>query len=271
VSDESTSPSLASSLEKSPHLNPTEQAPTESFKVQSFFQRNWVRHGLLSTSLLVLAIAAGNILNFQAGRVAQGWTDGLKYAESSQVSSVNDKENLKVYLDAFTTSTLAERDRVQVQLRQIERRARAYARITIFFYTRLFAAIALASATGIISAVCLFYISKVGWDRANNYIINIFVVSSAITVFVGAFPVIFQQEANVKKNSQLYMSYLDLENQILTALATQKNAQGEPITLGSILVSSDQKMAELNIESIGFDANAIPRNAAIFEQLGQGE
>jgi len=245
--------------------------PLPSFPIVRLWHQPFARHGLLSVALLVVAIAAGNLLNFQANRVAQRWTEGLKYAESSPTTAVNDKENLQMYLDAFEGSTPAERDRIQVQLSQIERRATAYARITIFFYTRLFAAIALASATGIVSALCLFYISKVGWDRANNYIINIFVVSSAITVFVGAFPVIFQQEANVQKNARLYMSYLDLENQILTALATQKNERGEALDLGSILVSSDQKMAELNIESIGFDAEAIPRNSAILKQLGQGE
>jgi hypothetical protein len=63
------------------------------------------------------------------------------------------------------------------------------------------------------------------------------------------------------------MSYLDLENQILTALATQKDEQGKPIELRTIMVNTDQKMAELNIESIGFDANAIPRTSDIFQQL----
>lgn len=258
-------------------------------EIPTLLQNASVKHGLLSAGMLIAAIVAGNLLNLQAERVAQRWTAGLKYADAASLNhdpvprssgadnntsssaALQDKANLTLYLDAFKTSTPAERDRIQVQLAQIERRAGAYARITIFFYTRLFAAIALASATGIIAAISLFYISKVGWDRANNYVINIFVISSAITIFVGAFPLIFQQENNVTNNSRLYMSYLDLENQILTALATQKNEQGQPIDLRTIMVSTDQKMAELNIESIGFDPNAIPRGSDIFQQLEPGQ
>lgn len=259
---------------------------TQSTKtIPSLLQRASVRHGLLSAGMLITALVAGNLLNLQAERVAQRWTEGLKYADASSLrrspesttgsnnpaSTINDKANLNIYLDAFQASTPAERDRIQMQLAAIERRASAYARITIFFYTRLFAAIALASASGIIATVSLFYISKVGWHEANNYVVNVFVISSSVTIFVGAFPLIFQQEDNVRNNARLYMSYLDLENQILTALATQKDEQGQPLDLRTIMVSTDQKMAELNIESIGFDPNAIPRNADIFQQLEPGQ
>ncbi|MBD1911358.1 MULTISPECIES: hypothetical protein [unclassified Leptolyngbya] len=256
-----------------------------TWNIPSLLQQAPVKHGLLSAGMLLAALIAGNVLNVQAERVAQRWTQGLKYADASSFtpnsasstdndkpsSTTNDKANLNLYLNSFKNSTPAERDRIQVQLAQIERRARAYARISIFFYTRLFAAIALASATGIVTAVSLFYISKVGWDKANNYVINIFVISSSITIFVGAFPIIFQQENNVTNNARLYMSYLDLENQILTALATQKNDQGQLIDLRTIMVSTDQKMAELNVESIGFDPDAIPRSADIFQQLESGQ
>lgn len=229
--------------------------------------RPFIVHGLLSVGLILVASIAGNLLNFQAERVAQRWTEGLKYAATAKAGETRDKENLNLYLDGFPTASAAERDRIQVQLTQVERRARAYARITTFFYTRFFAAIALASTTGIIAGICLFYISKVGWKDANNYIVNIFVVSSGITVLVGAFPVTFQQENNIQKNAQLYMSYINLESQLLTALASQKDDQGQPLDLHSIIVSADKTMAELNIESIGFDATGIPQNQTIFQQL----
>ncbi|GAB4143440.1 MAG: hypothetical protein Fur0046_20520 [Cyanobacteria bacterium J069] len=167
--------------------------------LRSILQQPTMKHGLLSASLLLLAIAAGNYLNFQGERLAQRWTNGLRYTDGAGQVAANDQANLRLYLDGFANSTPAERDRIQTQLGQIERRAKVYARISIFYYTRLFSAIALASSTGIIAAVCLFYISKVGWKDANNYIVNIFVVTSGITVLVGAFPVVFQQENNVQK------------------------------------------------------------------------
>ncbi|RMF69795.1 MAG: hypothetical protein D6742_01760, partial [Cyanobacteria bacterium J069] len=61
------------------------------------------------------------------------------------------------------------------------------------------------------------------------------------------------------------MSYVDLENQVLTALATQKNEAGEAIALPEIMISIDRKMAELNTTSIGFDTQGIPRSQDIFK------
>ncbi|MEL6461590.1 MAG: hypothetical protein AAFQ91_25725 [Cyanobacteria bacterium J06621_15] len=229
------------------------------------------RHTILAGGLLLLFTIFGSFLNWEGERIARDWYSGTEYfqvkSKTEPETKVNSEEAINVYLNAFKTSTSAEKKRIIQQLEIIELNAKNHVSITLYFYTRIFTEITVASVSGIIAAICLFYISRIGWDKANNYIINIFVVTTGVTVFVGSLPIVFQQEQNIQDNTKLYLNYINLKNKILTSLATQKNQKEETIELSQIILNTEKELKELNRISIGFDTTAIPKNPDIINSL----
>lgn len=93
--------------------------------------------------------------------------------------------------------------------------------------------------------------------------------TTSIAIFVGAFAVVFQQENNIRENSDLYLKYINLENQILTRLATKANTEGTNLTLKEIINNTDIKLTEYNKIAIGFDANSIPQASDVFHKFSK--
>jgi hypothetical protein len=226
------------------------------------------KHCILAVGLLITALIGGLCLNVQAEKIADNWAKELKYfSKTSQKTTPSTVE--AIYINNFSNSSYAEKKRIQEQMEIIKSRSTTHLTIMTYFYTRFYMSIALASVSAIISAISLFYISKVGWEKANNYIIPIFVTTTSIAIFVGAFPVVFQQENNIRENSELYLKYINLENQILTRLATKANAEGTNLTLKEIINNTDIKLTEYNKIAIGFDANSIPQASDVFQKFSK--
>ena len=163
------------------------------------------RHSILAGGLLLFFTIFGSFLNWQGERIARDWYSGTEYfqvkSKTEPETKVNSEEAINVYLDTFETSTSAEKQRIVQQLETIKLNAKNHVNIIIYFYTRVYTEISVASISAIVAAICLFYISRIGWDKANNYIINIFVVTTGVTIFVGALPIVFQQEQNIQDNT----------------------------------------------------------------------
>lgn len=229
------------------------------------------RHTILAGGLLLLFTIFGNFLNWRGEKIARDWYSNTEYfqikSKKDSETKINSEEAINIYLNNFKTSTSAEKKRMIQQLETIKLNAQNHVNIILFFYTRVYTGISVASISAIIAAICLFYISRIGWDKANNYIINIFVVTTGVTIFVGTLPIVFQQEQNIEDNTKLYSNYINLQNRILTSLATQKNQKEEAIELSQIILNTEKELKELNKISIGFDSTAIPKNQDIINSL----
>jgi len=232
------------------------------------------KHTILTSVLLLLFTIFSKFLNWEGKAIAIDWyrNTGLftmtnEINEVNEVVETNSDEAINIYLKSFKTSSLAEKKRIKQQLKTINLNTKNHVNIVLYFYTRIYSQITLASMSAIIAAICLFYISRVGWDKANNYVINIFVVTTGVTVFVSSLPIVYQQEKNIQENTILYINYINLKNKILTSLATQKNQKEERIELSQIILYTEKELKELNTISIGFDPTAIPKTQEIINSL----
>lgn len=123
----------------------------------------------------------------------------------------------------------------------------------------------MTSGLAIIAGICLFFISKLGWQNANNALINIFIVTTSAGLLYQQLPVIFKQEINLGANRVLYIKYTELSYELLSYLATKhvkSLAPENPNQLTEVepkifIHSIDNKLAELNQIPIEFDATRV--------------
>jgi len=210
---------------------------------------------------LLLGITVGTLLvsNALGERWARTWL-----AIRSQAAST---------VDPAPALTVQGPPRETARLRQqldISRARKAYhAALTIFFFSRYNTTLTLIPAASILAAAMLLFITKDGWGGVSRYVRATFAVSTAIAAFAGAFTKIFNQEANAAKNASLYISYDNLENRILSYLASDPpRRKGTASTRTAFIASIDSSLASLNDLAIGFDQNAIPDFQAAFQNAG---
>lgn len=113
--------------------------------------------------------------------------------------------------------------------------------------------------------ICLFFISKVGWERVNNSLINVFVVTSSSVIFFGDLPGTFKYKENSEASRDLYLEHISLRNEIRSYLATggtvRNNTESSDVykrTESHLFIHYvDQKLASLNKIPLGFDTTGI--------------
>ena len=226
-----------------------------------------IKHTLVTTSFVLVAISLGSLLSYRAETIGKEWLkkEGMFIQENQQNIKL-DSKSIDFYLQDFN-ATKPDKQRIKEQFKIIDAKAVSHANIILYFYTRLYTAIVLSSIGTIISGICLFYISKFGWEKANNYIINVFVTTTSITIFVGAQPIVFKQQSNIQENTNLYVNYVNLKNQALTYIAVKKDEKGNKIESANLILATEKKLNELNKIAIGFDSENLPKSQTILEKL----
>ncbi|QMS87803.1 hypothetical protein HUN01_09490 [Nostoc edaphicum CCNP1411] len=217
-------------------------------------------HLCLSLCLLVLAGFGVYASILYENNIANFWTQASK----NEVPTYDEKKNLK-NLEASPV-----KDRLLSQLLIIENREKKYSAMTKVYYQWLFVTIMSFSTSTIIASVCLFYISKEGWKKANNYVINVFTVFSSIALLSGSLRLVLKLEDNAQKNLTLLTSYIDLKNKTLTSIATIKTSitiDGKQMTISNIVNQTEKELSKYNDISIIVDTNNLPNSQKIIEGL----
>ncbi len=135
----------------------------------------------------------------------------------------------------------------------------------IFFYKHYYTSIGITSASALVAGICLFFISKVGWDKVNNSLINVFVVTSSAVIFFGDLPGTFKYKENSEASRDLYLEHISLRNEVHSYLATggtlSDNVENPNLykrTEANLFIHYvDQKLASLNKIPLGFDTTGI--------------
>ena len=147
--------------------------------------------------------------------------------------------------------------RLLAQLADVDERITIHRNLTIFFYKQYYAVLALSSTAGVMASLCLFFISKSGWDRINNAIINLFFSASGITLFCVNLTFVFQYGSNLQGNQDLLLSYIALRNEIASYCATGGDLLGNYQEPANYIHYIDVRMQSLNQIRLGFDASRI--------------
>jgi hypothetical protein len=155
--------------------------------------------------------------------------------------------------------------RLDQQLTETQARLHRHWSVTSYFYQQYFISISMTASLAVIAGGCGFFVSREGWSRSNNIIVNLFIVSSGGAIFFGQLPGIFKQDINISANWSLYQNYSSIRDEILTygatggtiAMATSVDGQPVVITPEQFIYSIDKKLASLNALPIQFDTSQI--------------
>ena len=215
-------------------------------------------HIVISTTL-VLGICLGHALMF--------WFAGTKQNEwLSEKSSLKEKA-VNTAIDSLPTKP-SEKARLIDQFDQIQDRIQKHASVMGFFYKQYYISLSMICGGSVIASICLFFISKSGWERVNNALINIFIVSSSTVILYGNISLVFKQEENIKDNQALYLSYFALRNEMLSYWATQQASTEDTIVPPAKFIHyMDGRLQELSQIRLGFDATGITNLGDQMKQL----
>lgn len=168
----------------------------------------------------------------------------------------------KVIDSLLASVQLTAQEREVLRLYYLYTAARAFVHSDVFSYCylRSFVTVKIIAAASLISTLCLFFISRVGWERANNAVINIFIMASTIIVFYGSIFVGLNYEKNAKTNRQLYTAYSNLGHETLRFLSTQRSRDGQPMTPADFITYLDLKLEELGEITLEFNTNEVLRS-----------
>jgi hypothetical protein len=198
------------------------------------------------------------------GYCALFWFAGTKEAEWLGTGNPLELEAIQANVEQLS-ATPAEQTRLISQFQEIETRAARHARIMGFFYKQYYISLSMIVAAAVVASICLFFISKSGWEQANNAVINIFIFASAIILFYGNLTFVFKQDENLKGNQELYLSYIALREEVMSYWATQRISMSEePLEVTQFILYLDNKLQTLNRIELGFSS---PQISTFIDQL----
>ena len=222
-------------------------------------QLTLVGHVALAASLL-LGVLSVNVGMFSfAIRQEKAWLNYDDMAKTTEVI-VSKADNLQ--------ATEAEKGRMVEQFELIQARTKTHAKVMGLFFSVSFVSMGTIGLAGGLSTLCLFFISKEGWERANNALVNVFLVSTGLVLFHSNCIFIFKLQDNISLNSHLYNEYAKLSDTVLTYWAIQPT-QPEVDAPADFILSVDQAIGELGGISLEFDSARVAEIAQPAESLNE--
>jgi hypothetical protein len=242
--------------------------------------------GLLIAAVLVLDLAVAVVSVKSAQRYARSWISPIAHTyhlqlepqPSSSLCFVSEKERQYIS-DALIKGAAGKStpaganapgaspavvERLIQQLQAIRSEATLHLRVMTFFYSRYYMAIDEVFINGALAAIALFFITRVGWEAANKYVIAVFVVATTATAYFAAYPVVFQQQQNIGAHRALLVKYLVLQNDLLTFVATHQ--QGGITNAAEMANYVNDQLGQLEDFTVGFDITQVPTFQGIFQK-----
>jgi hypothetical protein len=207
------------------------------------------RHTYLIAGLAVAVAIA--LVSFR--EVAYSMAERLKPAQPTSAVISEAESWLKV-------SGYSEREqaRLRQQIGEIRDRRKHHLETMATFYNNYFMSLSMALLTGTVASICLVVITRRGWASTNPYIITTFVVLSGCASLFALQPAIYKQDQNVGDNKALYLAYVGLQNEALSAIATGSDRQGQSLGGAALIHYLDAELARLNNVAVGFDTTRVP-------------
>jgi hypothetical protein len=135
-------------------------------------------------------------------------------------------------------TTAGQTARLKEQVRELDRGMRMACTVGLFFFSHRNAALSLSTAAGIVSISSLALISKQGWQKSNNAIINVGITSGLVLYTAWTFSQLYGQATNYQSYSTKYSLAQDLIATIDSAVAN-----------GSAVIATNQEQKSLNLAS----------------------
>ncbi|NJN71821.1 MAG: hypothetical protein HC799_02885 [Limnothrix sp. RL_2_0] len=227
--------------------NPPQKLPWFD-KLKSNLNSRMAVHVVLSASMILLT----GILDHSLTQIAL--TKNAEWRGHITPEKVADTEDISI-LDATTTGD-------EVRARQLHRIKEIYTKMVIrrhvhsevmaLFYARYFATLYIISIAGLSSSLALLAISKNGWEKCSNYILNIFILSIGVVILYGNLMLSLDYQQNITNNENLALIYGSIIEEILSYLATEENKLGEALTMAEFIHYLDREIALVSDIALDF-------------------
>lgn len=148
---------------------------------------------------------------------------------------------------------LAQCDRLIEQLKYTQSRIVLHSKLMSYLFTRMYAALITALATGLLATLTLVFITREGWKDANSYLLATFLSFAVLTGFYGMFPSVFEQKKNAEANKSLCLAYDTVSQDISNYFVTGLDETGNPVSLDNYISSVGKRLTKLR--SLPFDMN----------------
>ncbi len=112
-----------------------------------------------------------------------------------------------------------QKNRLREQLKELEKSLQTACRVGIFYYTNRSATLTIGTAAGIVALGSLALISKQGWEKSSNVLINIGITSGLVLSSSWTFGQLYGHSQNLETFSTKYVVAYSLLNTVATSLA----------------------------------------------------
>ncbi len=220
--------------------------------------------------LIISSILTIVVLWFSAGlglwwinKQADVWGENLKYYSTEINSSLSQTDSeIDIYIENASELNPIMAQRVKEQLEVIGDRAKTHLRATRDLNTWYYICTSMACFSSVIAGLCLADITRQGWANSNPYILGVFLVTLSFFILCSTVPALFQHENNISLNSQLYIKYINLEQDVLTSLAilpdNSRSKVDSHTSLEKIINDTNKQLQKSNNITIKFDSTKIP-------------
>lgn len=167
-------------------------------------------------------------------------------------------------------ATEAEKLRMKDQLQQVLWRINVHGKVMGLFYCLNFVSLTtlcIGAGTGTIS---LFFISKHGWERINNAVITLFILSTGAIFIHSNLMLMMRYQDNITLNRQLFETYSDAKHSILSYWATQATSP-DGLTAAEFIQEIDTLLFEFNDIALTFDHDQAAILRRSFDLIGTQE
>jgi hypothetical protein len=226
-------------------------------------QPTFLGHVAISGGLLLLTCISGLVMFFG---IAESWEKswlncpptGLSQKSQSNPPQLPspDLAAIKLSDKEILTVSAAEKSRLEKQYEAVSHRIGKHCRIMAFFYKQYFISLLIGTVAGVIALICLFFISKNGWEKTNNALNNVCITAFGVTLVFVNTSIIFKEADNLKASQDLYIGYIALEQEMLSYWATGQQMSNDLIKVvkpSDFIYYVDSRLRSLNQVQLGFD------------------
>jgi predicted PurR-regulated permease PerM len=225
------------------------------------------KHIILVAVLIGIIIAAVFIFYYDALRRAESWAcHDLKFYKSAD-TAVQEFDSL-TRTSSVANAGKAQLDRLRDQYGEVRNHARFHIKMAVSFHTRYYMVMVMAAMMACLASALLLFISKEGWSKISSYVITMFVILAAAAAFFGLLPRIFNYQANINANTQLYLFYRVLEYRIASYVATGTNFENKRVEISNFIHTLDNSIAKTAKYPLDYNPSEIPDIQTLMKQMG---
>jgi len=221
----------------------------------------WTVIGLLClTALIVMSVSLY-------------WLSAYSRARADAWITDSSSEPLRI---PQSTSEQEAAERMQAQLSDARAASTFHLQLIKDFMRYQFVLTTLATFSAAIAALLLFPVSWNGLQKANSYLVTMFLVSTAVAIGATTLTQVYRLQENVDENKRLYLAYRVLEDEIRSFYPARQSCVGSisenmkqlcETSPAAFIRAIDKRIGDIRSLAVAFDPSRTPTVQDVFKQV----